>query len=290
MKYAFIEDHRDHWPIRLQCRVLEVSPSGYYAWRDRDDTSSPRAQRRAALSERVQEIHQASRGNYGSPRVHRALKEEGQAVAPKTVAAIMQEQNLRGKASKPRKPRTTDSKHHQPIAQNLIERDFTATGPDQKWLADITYLDTDEGWLYLAVILDAFSRRVIGWALADHLRTDLVDEALLMALDHREPLLNSGLIHHSDRGVQYASHAFQQRLAAHGIRCSMSRKGDCYDNAMMESFFGTLKTEMDEPLSDQRHARATVFDYIEVFYNRQRMHSSLDYKSPAAYEQKHQAA
>ena len=288
MKYAFIQEHEHCWPVRTQCRVLEVSASGYYDWQQRKP--GPRQERRAALAGRIRAIHHTSKRNYGVPRVYLQLKNEGEAIAPKTVASIMREQGLKGKASKPRKPRTTDSRHEQPIAENLLQRDFTATAPNQKWLADITYLDTDTGWLYLAVILDAFSRRVIGWALADHLRTELVDEALRMALTQRQPPMHSGLIHHSDRGAQYASQIFQERLTAHGIRCSMSRKGDCYDNAMMESFFGTLKTEMDDPLHDPRQARAVVFEYIEVFYNQWRMHSSINYQSPAAFEQQHQAA
>jgi len=288
MKYAFIEDHRQHWPVRTQCRVLEVSPAGYYDWRGR--APSDRQRRREQLTERVERIHADSRGSYGSPRVFEQLKAEGEKVAPKTVAAIMREAGLRGKSPCKRKPRTTDSAHDQPIAPNLLQRDFTATGPDQKWLADITYIDTDEGWLYLAVVLDAFSRRVVGWAAADHMRSELVEQALTMALTHRAPAKASGLIHHSDRGSQYASRSFQKLLADHGILPSMSRKGDCYDNAMTESFIGTLKTELDEPLADRAAARRALFDYIEVFYNRQRLHSALEYKSPAAYEQQHQAA
>ena len=291
MKYRFIEDHRRRWPVRIQCRVLKVSPSGYYDWRGR--TPSNRRRRREQLAERVERIHADSRGNYGGPRVYRQLKDEGERVAPKTVAAIMREDGLRGKSPCKRKPRTTDSAHDKPVAENLLRRDFTATGPNQKWVADITYLDTEEGWLYLAVVLEAFSRRVVGWAAADHMRSELVEEALTMALIHRAESPASergGLIHHSDRGSQYASGAFRKLLADHGIACSMSRKGDCYDNAMMESFFGTLKTELDEPLVSRAAARRALFDYIEVFYNRQRLHSALDYKSPAAYEQQHQAA
>jgi len=288
MKYVFIQEHRKTWPVRTQCRVLQVSASGYYDWATR--RPGLRQQRRDQLAQRIHTIHQDSRRTYGSPRVHQQLTDEGEAVSAKTVASIMREQNLRGKAPQRRKPRTTDSAHDQPIAENLIQRDFTATAPDQKWLADITYIDTAEGWLYLAVILDAFSRRVIGWAAADHLRSDLVEQALIMALTHRRPPMHRELIHHSDRGVQYASAAFQRRLAEHGIACSMSRKGDCYDNAMMESFFGTLKTELDEPMPSRAAAHAMLFDYIEVFYNRQRMHSSLDYKSPAPHEDQHQAA
>lgn len=288
MRYAFIEAHDDRWPVRTQCRALRVSPGGYYAWRTR--TPGERERRRTQLAERIGVIHDDSRGCYGSPRVHAQLKEEGEQVAPKTVASIMREHGLRGKCPSKRKPRTTDSAHAQPIAANRIDRDFTATGPDQKWVADITYIDTDEGWLYLALVLDVFSRRVVGWAAADHLRSELVEGALGMALTHRRPLPGAGLVHHSDRGSQYASASFQTLLDTHGIMCSMSRKGDCYDNAMMESFIGTLKTELDEPLAGHASARRALFEYIEVFYNRQRLHSALDYQSPAAYEQQHQAA
>lgn len=288
MKYAFIEDHREHWPVRTQCRVLEVSPAGYYDWRGRPP--SDRQRWREQLAERVERIHADSRGNYGSPRVFKQLKAEGEKVASKTVAAIMREAGLRGKSRCKRKPRTTDSAHDQPVAPNRLQRDFSTTAPNQKWLADITCIDTDEGWLYLAVVLDAFSRRVVGWAAADHMRSELVEQALTMALTHRASAVSSGLIHHSDRGSQYASGSFQKLLADHGIVPSMSRKGDCYDNAMAESFFGTLKTELDQPLADHATARRALFDYIEVFYNRQRLHSALQYMSPAAYEQQHQAA
>jgi len=291
MKYRFIEDHRDRWPVRTQCRVLSVSPGGYYDWRGR--APSDRRRRRGRLAERIERIHADSRGAYGGPRVHAQLKDEGERVAPKTVAAIMREGGLRGKSPCKRKPRTTDSAHGKPVAENLLQRDFTAAGPDQKWVADLTCIDTDEGWLYLAVVLDVLSRRVVDWAAADHMRSELVEEALTTALLHRGPTRASdhdGLIHHSDRGSQYASGSFRKLLADHGIACSMSRKGDCYDNAMMESFFGTLKTELDEPLVSRAAARLALLVYIEVFYNRQRLHSALDYKSPAAYEQQHQVA
>ena len=286
MRFACIEAHRKRWPVRLQCRVLAVSVSGYYDWRRREP--GERSQRRAQLAERVRDIHAASRKSYGSPRVLRQLKCDGEKVSRKTIAAIMREHDLCGKSPRKRMPRTTDSHHAKPIAPNVIERDFTATAPDQKWVADITYVDTDEGWLYLAAVLDCFSRRIVGWAAADHMRSDLVEAALLWAIRKRQP--DRGLIHHSDRGSQYASDAFQQLLDRHGIVCSMSRKGNCYDNAMIESFFGTLKTELDEPLPTRAVARLELFEYIEVFYNRQRLHSTLGYQSPAAYEQEHQAA
>lgn len=291
MRYAFIGGHRDRWPVRLQCRVLQVSVSGYYDWRTPESGGpGPRARRRAELSERIARIHADSRGTYGSPRVFRQLKQAGETVGRKRVESIMREHAWQGKSPRKRVPRTTDSAHDKPVAGNVIDRDFTATAPDQKWVADITYVDTDEGWLYLATVMDCFSRRIVGWCAADHLRAELVEQALTMAIRSRGVGCGQELVHHSDRGVQYASGSFQKLLGQHGITCSMSRKGNCYDNAAMESFFGTLKTELDEPLPTRSTARLALFDYIEVFYNRQRLHSTLGYLSPAAYEQKHQAA
>lgn len=299
-KFAFILASRDRsdciWPVRLMCRVLEVSVSGLYDFVARLDKPGPRAQRRAALVPRVTEIHDTSRHTYGSPRIYKQLRLEGEAVSEKTVAKVMKDLEIQGKSPRKRRPITTDSDHDQPIADNLLARDFTATGPNQKWAADITYIDTDEGWLYLAVVLDLFSRRVVGWATADHMRADLVCEAMQAALLKRGPQRRSqgrsqdNLIHHSDRGSQYASSQFQQLLEQHDIVCSMSRRGNCWDNAVTESFFGTLKTELDEPMTTRQAAHMKLFDYIEVFYNRQRLHSSLNYMTPAAYEQMHQVA
>ena len=286
MRYASIQEHRERWPVRLQCRALGVSPGGFYDWRGREP--GERARRRERMAERIGEVHAESRGCYGSPRVFERLRFDGEKISRKTVASIMREYDLRGKSPRKRRPRTTDSDHGRPIASNVLERDFTATAPDRKWLADITYVDTEEGWLYLAAVLDCFSRRIVGWAAADHMRSDLVEEALGAAIQTRRP--GRGLVHHSDRGVQYASGSFQRLLDRHGIVCSMSRKGNCWDNAAMESFFGTLKTELDEPLATRSEARSELFEYIEVFYNRQRLHSTLGYQSPAAYEQRHQVA
>ena len=288
MRFTFIAEHRDRWPVRLQCRVLAVSVSGFYGWLCR--APSQRARRREVLGQRIAQIHAQSHRTYGSPRVFKQLKDEGEAIARKTVEVVMRDDNLRGKSPRKRHPRTTDSTHDRPVADNALQRNFTATAPNRKWVADITYIDTDEGWLYLATVMDCFSRRIVGWAAADHLRSELVQEALTMAIRTRRPSRDGGLIHHSDRGVQYASGSFQQMLNQHGITCSMSRKGDCYDNAAMESFFGTLKTELDEPLPTRAAAQLALFEYIEVFYNRQRLHSTLGYQSPAAYEQQHQAA
>lgn len=286
MRFAWIHQHRHCWPVRTMCRVLNVSVSGYYDAHSR--RPGKRARRRAAQTKRVEAIHADSRRTYGSPRVYQQLKEEGEKISEKTVASIMKERKIQGKTPRRPRPITTDSNHHWAPAENLLERDFTATAPNQKWVADITYIDTAEGWSYLAVVLDLFSRRVVGWALADHMRGSLVAEALDQALQTRRP--GRGLVHHSDRGSQYACGDFQRRLKQHGIICSMSRKGDCYDNAVMESFFGTLKTELDEPLASRRAAHRALFEYIEVFYNRQRLHSTLNYQSPAAFEAKYLAA
>ncbi len=240
MRYRFIDEHRDHWPVRVMCRVLCVSPSGFYAWRARPVCEQ--ATRRGQLAEKVHRVFEDHRRVYGSPRVHEQLQADGERCSVNTVAKIMQEEGLQAKGPKRFKPVTTDSKHDQPIAENLLQRDFTATGPNQKWVADITYLPTRMGWVYLAVVLDVFSRMVVGWSVADHLRADLVCEALRRAAGKRNPL--TGVIHHSDRGVQYASGVYQDLLGFYGISCSMSGKGNCYDNAMMESFMGTLKIEL----------------------------------------------
>lgn len=304
MRYAFIHQQREQadnpWPLRALCSALQVSRNGFYDYVRRRDKPGPRAERRAELAAKIEQVHADSRATYGSPRVHRQLREDGQVVTEKTVARVMKTVGIQGKSPRPRKPRTTDSDHGRPVADNLLERDFTATAPNQKWVSDITYIDTDEGWLYLAVVIDLFSRRVVGWSTADHMKADLVCQATQRALSQRLGKAHwlpgekedgvAALIHHSDRGSQYASGDFQQLLDDHGIVCSMSRKGNCYDNAVSESFFGTLKTELDDPLPTRAIAHAQLFDYIEVFYNRQRLHSTLNYMSPAAYEAKHQAA
>jgi putative transposase len=283
MRYRFIDDHRDHWPILVMCQVLRVSSSGFYGWRARP--FSDQAVRRDELAKKVHQIFQDNRRVYGSPRVHEQLLADGDHCSVNTVAKIMREEGLRAKGSKRFKPITTDSKHDRPVADNLLLRDFTAKGPNQKWVADLTYLPTQAGWSYLAVVLDVFSRMVVGWAMASHMRADLVCEALQMAVGERSPA--EGLIHHSDRGVQYASGLYQDLLEIHGITCSMSGKGNCYDNAMMESFMGTLKIELvhGHDWVDHDVVSQAVFEYIEVFYNRVRLHSSLGYKSPLAYEQ-----
>lgn len=235
------------------------------------------------LESKIKEVHQESRGTYGSPRLHAELKAQGFEVGRNRVARIMREQGITGQM--PRKfRRTTDSNHTFPVEENILARDFNVDGPDKVWATDITYVRTWEGWLYLAVVIDLFSRKVVGWSMANHLRTELVLDALRMALGRRLP--SKDLLHHSDRGSQYASHEYRKALRQHGIVCSMSRRGDCWDNAVVESFFGTLKTELlyRRPITSRKMARAAICEYIEVFYNRKRRHSYLGNLSPEDYE------
>ena len=282
MKYQFIADHQAEFSISLMGRVLGVSPSGYYAWRKRPPSAQKMADQ--SLVEQIEAIHQDSRRTYGSPRIHQELADNGVKCGHNRVARLMQTVGLAAKQHRKFKITTTDSNHDYPVAPNVLDRDFTAEGPNQKWLADITYIPTDEGWLYLAAVLDLYSRRIVGWAMDDNLERHLVIPALQMALETRQP--GPGLLHHSDRGSQYASQDYRDLLTKHQIQASMSRKGNCYDNAPMESFFGTLKTE----LIHQRHyltpkeAKTDIFEYIEVFYNRSRRHSTLGYLAPVAFE------
>ena len=281
MKYQFIAAHRQEYPIKIMCRVLEVCESGFYAWRGR--TPSQRSQEDSHLGERIVQLSHANRQVYGSPRIHAALHAEGKRCGRKRVARLMRSQGLR--VCPPRhRTRTTDSQHDHPVAPNLLNRDFTASAPNTKWVADITAIWTAEGWLYLAVVLDLFSRMVVGWAMDSHRDELLVEQACMMALARRRP--EPGLVHHSDRGSQYTCQTYQALLAQAGIVVSMSRKGDCYDNALMESFNGTLKTEcvQREVYQTRSQARRSIFEYLEVFYNRQRLHSSLGYVSPVTYE------
>lgn len=282
MRFAFIQQNQAVWPAHVQCDVLRVSRSGFYAWRGRQP--SARQQRRKRLVASIRQIHADSRGTYGSPRVTAELRAGGETVSENTVARLMSENEIRSKVRKRFVPRTTDSDHGCPIAPNRLDRDFTATGPNQKWACDITYVPTGEGWLYLAVVLDLWSRRVVGWSMADHLRSDLTGAALRMAVLKRRPA--AGLLHHSDRGVQYACADYQSLLAEHELVCSMSRTGDCYDNAPAESFFSRLKTELVHHRKYATRAEATrsIFEYLEVFYNRKRRHSALGYLSPEAFE------
>jgi transposase InsO family protein len=270
--------------VAVLCDVLEVSRSGYYAWRTRP--AGARAARRAELAEQVKAAHAQSRGAYGSPRVHAELVASGVAVCQNTVARVMREEGVRSVTAKKFRCRTTDGAHAHPIADNVLDRDFAADLPDRKWAADVTYVETDEGWLYVAAVIDLCTRRVVGWAMADHLRAELCTDALSMALARRNPGPGAGLVHHSDRGVQYACGAYRALLAAHGITCSMSRRGDCYDNAVAESFWGTLKCELVylEHYATRARAAASIFEWIECWYNRKRRHSALGYKSPAEFE------
>jgi transposase InsO family protein len=282
VKFAFIVEHLNDQPVELSCEVLEVSRSGYYAWRERPDSLQSR--RRTELAAKIQAVHVENRRVYGSPRVCKALRASGERVSENTVAKIMRRSGLRARVKRKFVPRTTDSVHDRPIASNVLDRRFEASSPDRKWAGDITYIPTDEGWLYLAGIIDLCSRRIVGWSMADHLETDLVSDALRMAVSRRRP--GRGLLHHSDRGVQYASDAYQSLLSEHGMTVSMSGKGDCWDNAVMESFWSTLKTELvhHEHYATREQARKSIFEYIEVFYNRKRLHSSLGYVSPEAFE------
>lgn len=283
MKYGFIEAEKAHFPVSLLCKVLGVSRSGFYAWKGRPQ--SPRAQANAELAETIAEVHQTSRGTYGSPRVHAELCHRGVVVGKKRVARLMRERGLLARRRRPFRPKTTDSNHRHPIAENKLERAFKQPAPNQAWVGDITYIRTDEGWLYLAVLIDLFSRRVVGWAMSERIDRHLTLSALNMAVVNRGPAAKN-VLHHSDRGSQYASEDYRQALARHGFEVSMSRKGNCWDNAVAESFFATLKTEMVH----QRHfatrveARTALFEYIEIFYNRRRRHSSLGYLSPAEFE------
>lgn len=281
MRFSFILAEKAHYPVALMCRLLQVSRSGFYEWAKRGP--SKRAQEDAVLKGKIAASHGASRGTYGSPRVHADLRAEGRRVSRKRVARLMREEGLRG--CRPRRFKaTTDSDHTHPVAGNLVERDFEPSGPDETWAADITCIRTWEGWLYLAVVIDLWSRRVVGWSMADHMRTELVLAALEMAVGQREP--GEETIHHSDRGSQYASHAYQEKLAEHGMSCSMSRKGDCWDNACVESFFATLKTELihREPWTTRAAAKLAIHEYIGGFYNGTRRHSFLGFRSPVEFE------
>ena len=284
MIFAWMERHVRQWPLSVMCQVLEVSRSGYYAWIERPP--SKRQERAMKLTEQIRAAHEQSRGSYGSPRVTVDLNEAGVAVCENTVAKLMRQAGIQVKAKRRYVPRTTDSNHEHPIAPNRLDRDFAASAPDRKWTCDITYVPSDQGWLYLAVVMDLFSRKIVGWSMREHLRSELVSEALQMAIRRRRP--GAGLLHHSDRGMQYACGDYRDLLQEHGIQCSMSRRGNCYDNAVMESFFGTAKTELvhHEHYATHQQARQSLFEWIECWYNRRRRHSSLGYLSPEAFEAK----
>ena len=284
MKYAFIRAHnKEHKTCRL-CSALEVSVSGYYAWRDRPD--SARVHRDRHLSASIESFHKASRRIYGSPRIHRDLVASGEVVGVNRVARLMRKHGVQSKMAK-KFVITTDSKHTLSPAPDLIGRNFTRAARDQAWVSDTTFIATRKGWMYLSAVLDLYSRQVIGWAMKDKNDSQLVRDALTMALGRRGTV--HGVIVHSDQGSTYASSRYQSLLAEHSLICSMSRKGECLDNAVAESFFGTLKTELVDHEDYRSHgeARQSLFEYIEVFYNRQRRHSHLDYLSPVQYEAVH---
>jgi transposase InsO family protein len=282
-KYQFVAAHASEYPVALLCTVLGLARSGYYAWRQR--SPSARQERDQQLISQIQMIFTDCRRTYGSPRIHAELQAQGVRCARKRVARLMRHAQLCARPRR-RRVRTTDSRHTEPIAPNLLQRTFQAEAPNRVWVADITFLPTREGWLYLAVVLDLFARRVVGWSMQSTLERSLVLAALEHALQRRQPL--PGLLHHSDRGSQYASADYQALLAQAQMQSSMSRKSNCWDNAAMESFFVTLKAELPVNVFDSHAAaRSAVFDYIERFYNRVRLHSTLGYRSPVVYERQH---
>jgi putative transposase len=283
MKYEFIAAHQAEHTIQGMCRVLGVGRSGYYAWCSRP--LSLRAQANRRLVVQIQEEHRASRQTYGSPRIQAALRRRGVACGRHRIARLMRLHRITGRKAHKRIPTTTQRNPKALPAPNLLNQDFSASRVNTKWVSDITYIETTEGWLYLASVMDLFSRQVVGWAMDDHMETSLVEEALKMALLRRQP--PQGLLHHSDQGSQYTSEAYQQALAAYHCQVSMSRAGNCFDNAVMESFFSTLKTECaSQPFTTRAQARTAIFEFIEAWYNRQRLHSSLDYLSPVEFELK----
>lgn len=280
MKYAWIDAQRDSYPLEALCEGLGVSASGFASWRD-----GPSRQRRltdAQLLSLIRSIHAESKGAYGSPRVFRELKDRGVPVSRERVARLMRMHGIRAR-HKRRYKATTDSKHNLPVAPNLLDRNFSPERPDQVWTADITYIPTAEGWLYLAVVMDLFTRMIVGWSMGARMTRDLTIDAIRMAYFRRRP--DAGLMHHSDRGSQYASRDYQQVLEDYGMIVSMSRKGNCWDNAPMESFFNSMKNERthSQRYQTRDEARQDTFEYIETFYNRSRRHSALGYVSPAQH-------
>ena len=280
-KFAFVSAERANHAVAMLCRVIGASVSGFYAWLHAIPTVQSRAEAEAELREQIGRVFAARRRVYGSPRVHAELRREGLRHSRRRVARLMREMGLSARRGRRRTPRTTDSRHSLPVAPNLLARNFTADRPDQVWLADISYIPTDEGFLYLAAIKDMATREIVGWSMADHLRAELCIGALVMAIQRHRP--SRGLVHHGDRGVQYASQPYRAVLERHGITQSMSRRGNCLDNAPMESFFASLKTEHVHQVRfrTREEAKTAVFEYIEIFYNRQRLHSAIGYRTPA---------
>ncbi len=283
MKYASIDRRRNRYRVRMMCGLLNVSRSGYYAWRGRPE--SPRAKRDRELMPKIRRAHARSKGVYGSPRVHAELVANGTRVGRHKVARLMRLARLRG-CPKRRFRVTTQRDPSHPVAKNLLRQNFSSDAPNRRWAADITYISTHQGWLYLAVVMDLYSRRIVGWSMSRWMSRRIVLAALRMAIDARQP--EGALIHHSDRGGQYTSDDFRDELARHGIECSMSSSGNCYDNAVVESFFGLLKRERVNRVRylTRDEARADLFDYIEVFYNRKRRHGYLGNISPADFEER----
>jgi putative transposase len=284
MRYKFISEHQHEFSVQRMCRVLDVTRSGYYAWKP--EKLGPRAQENQALVEHIRKEYMDSRQTYGSPRIWAALQGQGITSGRNRVARLMRREGIRPKKRRRRYPVTTQRQAGVIPAPNHLNQNFSAALPNTKWVSDFTYIDTTEGWLYLAVILDLFSRKVVGWAMAKQMDTALVENALRMALHARQP--DVSLLHHSDQGSQYTSAVYQSQLSEAKIQTSMSRVGNCYDNAVVESFFGTLKTEcVTVQFPTQALARTTIFEYIEVWYNRKRLHSTIGYLSPAEFEQQH---
>jgi len=281
MKFRFISAHRETFKVGRMCKLLNVSRSGYHAWRNRPE--SRRSLESRALEAKIRVLHSASHSIYGAPRIHRDLIDDGIRCSKNRVARIMRKAGIRSRTKKKFKA-TTNSRHNFPIAPNLLNQDFNVDAPDRTWVGDITYIHTNEGWLYLAVLLDLFNREVVGWSASSRMPRQLAIDALQMAFDRRDP--GKGLLHHSDRGSQYASTDYQNILKEHGIICSMSRKGNCYDNAVAESFFGRLKSEWvnHNRYLSRSEAMRSLFYYIEIFYNRKRRHSSINYVTPQEYE------
>ena len=283
MNFSFIRDHRGEFDVCVMCGILEVTESGFYAWLGRAE--SDRAVRARELSEQIRVIHHRSKGVYGAIKVTKDLHHRKVAVDRKTVAKLMGAMGLRSVVSKKFRVQTTDSNHCNPVAPNTLNREFaSATAPNKIWSTDITYIHTDEGVLYLAGVMDLFSRKIVGWSIDDTMTAELVESAFNAAVSSRKNAF--GLLHHSDRGVQYTSRRYRELLDVNGVRVSMSRTGNCYDNAVVESFWGKLKTEMvyQFQFATKEEAKAAVFEYIEMFYNRIRLHAALDYVSPEQFE------
>jgi putative transposase len=286
VRFKFIHEHREEFNLEVMLRMLEVSKSGYYEWQRRPE--SKRMNKRKNLSFKIKTIFENSRKTYGITRIHACLCDENESCSRPRVAGIMRELGLQGKRKGIIRKKTTNSNHALEVAQNKLERQFKAEKPNQKWVADLTYIPTLEGWLFLAVVLDLFSRKIVGWSMSDSLETQVVLDALEMARSSRNP--RAGLLHHSDRGVQYAAGIHRLALKKFGAISSMSRKGNCWDNAVAESLFGTLKCELDleKAIGSRAETRAIIFEWIEVWYNRERRHSSLGFLAPVVFEERHQ--